>query len=108
VLRTFGSRRGLSVEPPEELRYDGGVKVRIRHQRREVELSGVRTVRELLDRLQLNPETVLVVRGSELLTRDARLNEEDDLEVRPVVSGGQGCAGVPGTPGTVSDAVRKV
>lgn len=64
------------------------MKVRIRHQRREVELVGVRTVRELLDRLQLNPETVLVVRGSELLTRDARISEDDELEIRPVVSGG--------------------
>lgn len=64
------------------------MKVRIRHQRREVELAGVRTVRELLDRLQLNPETVLVVRGSELLTRDARVSEDDELEIRPVVSGG--------------------
>ncbi|MCL6499300.1 MAG: MoaD/ThiS family protein [Firmicutes bacterium] len=64
------------------------MKVRIRHQRREVELTGVRSVQELLDRLQLNPETVLVVRGSELLTRDARLGEDDEVEIRPVVSGG--------------------
>ncbi len=64
------------------------MKVRIRHQRREVELPGVRSVQELLDHLQLNPETVLVVRGSELLTRDARLGEDDEVEIRPVVSGG--------------------
>lgn len=48
----------------------------------------MRSVQELLDRLQLNPETVLVVRGSELLTRDARLGEDDEVEIRPVVSGG--------------------
>jgi sulfur carrier protein len=64
------------------------VKVRIRHQRREVQVEGVRTVGELLDRLQLNPETVLVVRGTELLTRDARVADEDEIEIRPVVSGG--------------------
>lgn len=52
----------------------------------------MRTVRDLLERLQLNPETVLVVRGAELLTRDARLEEDDEVEVRPVVSGGEpGC-----------------
>jgi sulfur carrier protein len=45
-------------------------------------------VQELLDRLQLNPETVLVVRGTELLTRDARLADDDEVEIRPVVSGG--------------------
>ncbi len=49
----------------------------------------MRTVRELLDRLQLNPETVLVVRGTELLTRDARVADEDEIEIRPVVSGGE-------------------
>lgn len=64
------------------------MKVRIRHQRREVELSGVRTVGELLQRLQLNPEAVLVVRGAELLTRDVRVTEDDEIEIRPVVSGG--------------------
>ncbi|MER3461069.1 MAG: thiamine biosynthesis protein ThiS [candidate division GAL15 bacterium] len=64
------------------------MRVRIRHQRRELELVGVRTVQELLERLQLNPETVLVLRGSELLTREARLAEDDEVEVRPVVSGG--------------------
>lgn len=64
------------------------MKVRIRHQRREVEVRGVRTVRELLDRLRLNPETVLVVRGTELLTRDAQVTEDDEIEIRPVVSGG--------------------
>lgn len=76
------------VEHAPTGRYDGPVRVRIRHQRREVELEGVHTVGELLDRLQLNPETVLVVRGSELLTRDARLGEDDEVEIRPVVSGG--------------------
>lgn len=53
-----------------------------------MELSGVRTVGEMLERLQLNPETVLVVRGAELLTQDARLSEDDEVEIRPVVSGG--------------------
>ncbi len=45
-------------------------------------------MRELLDRLQLNPETVLVVRGAELLTRDAPVGDDDEVEIRPVVSGG--------------------
>lgn len=76
----------MSVVAPDG--YDGPVRVRIRHQRREVELSGVRTVGEMLERLQLNPETVLVVRGAELLTQDARLSEDDEVEIRPVVSGG--------------------
>ncbi|MDR7416204.1 MAG: MoaD/ThiS family protein [Armatimonadota bacterium] len=64
------------------------MKIRIRHQRREVELHGPRRVREVLDQLGLNPETVLVIRKTELLTLDAPVAEEDELEIRPVVSGG--------------------
>ncbi|MDR5709903.1 MAG: MoaD/ThiS family protein [Armatimonadota bacterium] len=64
------------------------MKVRIRHQRREVEVHGARHVREVLDQLDLNPETVLVIRRNELLTLDAPVSEEDELEIRPVVSGG--------------------
>ncbi|MCS7173869.1 MAG: MoaD/ThiS family protein [Armatimonadetes bacterium] len=64
------------------------MKVRIRHLRREAEVHGARHVREVLDQLGLNPETVLVIRNSELLTMDAPVSEEDELEIRPVVSGG--------------------
>ena len=35
------------------------------------------------------PETVLVIKGSQLLTRDAWLEEGDRVEVRPVMSGGR-------------------
>jgi hypothetical protein len=34
------------------------------------------------------PETVLVIRDATLLTRDERLGDTDELEVRPVLSGG--------------------
>jgi len=66
------------------------VKVRIRHQRREVDLQGVRRVRDLLRELGLNPETVIVIRGSDLLTQDSEVREDDEIEIRPVVSGGIG------------------
>jgi sulfur carrier protein len=66
------------------------VKVRVRHQRREVELHGPGSVRELLQRLDLNPETVIVIRQGELLTGDASLDPDDEIEIRPVVSGGGG------------------
>lgn len=66
------------------------MKVRIRHQRREVELGGIRRVRELLSELGINPETVLVIRGGELLTQDAEVRDTDEIEIRPVVSGGNG------------------
>jgi sulfur carrier protein len=45
-------------------------------------------VRELLARLEIVPESVLVIRGNELLTRSDRLEDGDTIELRPVISGG--------------------
>ncbi len=64
------------------------MKVVLRNPNREVELSGRRRVRELLLELKVIPETVLVIRGNELLTSDQVVSEDDVIEVRPVISGG--------------------
>jgi sulfur carrier protein len=65
------------------------MKVVFRNQGREVELAGRRRVRELLQELGVLPETVLVIRGRELLTADEVVREEDVIELRPVISGGR-------------------
>ncbi|MDR7483626.1 MAG: thiamine biosynthesis protein ThiS [Armatimonadota bacterium] len=62
--------------------------IHVRHQRQEVELDGVRRVREVFVRLQLNPEAYLVIRGADLLTPDAELRDGERIELRPVISGG--------------------
>ncbi len=64
------------------------MKVLIRHQKREVEVPGRRRVRDVLVELGINPESVLVIRGAQLLTHDAQVGDEDTIELRPVVSGG--------------------
>jgi sulfur carrier protein len=64
------------------------VKVRLRNPDREVEVVGGRPVRAVLDELGVNPDTVLVIRGGELVTRETRLDDADEIEVRPVISGG--------------------
>ena len=56
--------------------------------RQEIELPGRRQVSDALRELGVAPETVLVIRGNQLLTRDAWLEESDRVEVRPVMSGG--------------------
>jgi sulfur carrier protein len=66
----------------------GGVKVLLRNPRRELEVTGPVRVHALLDRLELNRESVLVIRGDTLVTGDALLADEDTVEVRPVMSGG--------------------
>lgn len=64
------------------------MKVILRNPRKEVEISGKRRVKDLLADLDILPGTVLVIRGSELLTGDAVVGGDDVVEVRPVMSGG--------------------
>ena len=66
------------------------MKVRLRNPDREVEVVGGRAVRSVLDELGMDPDTVLVIRAGELVTRETRLEEADEIEVRPVISGGVG------------------
>lgn len=66
------------------------MKVLLRNPRRELEIPGPTTVEALLARLELNPESVLVIQGDTLVTRDARLADADSIEIRPVISGGSG------------------
>ena len=65
------------------------MKVVLRNQGREVELRGRRRVRDLLAELGVLPETVLVIRGRDLLTIDEVVAEDDVVELRPVISGGR-------------------
>lgn len=78
----------------------GTVKVTLSNPRRELEVEGPLQVLALLDRLDLNRESVLVIRGDTLVTGDALLEDDDVVEIRPVISGGSGDlpAGVGATP----------
>lgn len=64
------------------------MKVVLRQPRREVELSGPLSVRAVLRALQVVPESVLVIRGEELLLSDDVIADGDTVELRPVISGG--------------------
>ena len=66
----------------------GTMKVLLHNPRRELDVDGPRTVSALLDSLDLNRESVLVIRGDTLVTGDARLADDDVIEIRPVISGG--------------------
>lgn len=68
------------------------MKVRLRNPDREVEVAGERKVHAILGELGINPDTVLVIREHELLTREDRVTSTDELEIRPVISGGRGGA----------------
>jgi len=64
------------------------VKVVLRNPDQELEVVGGRLVREVLEDLAIDPDTVLVIRDGELITRHDRVDDTDALEVRPVISGG--------------------
>jgi sulfur carrier protein ThiS len=64
------------------------VKVKLRNPDREVDIAGDRPVRDVLAELGVSPDTVLVIRAGELVTRETRVDDADELEVRPVISGG--------------------
>jgi sulfur carrier protein len=64
------------------------VRVVLRNPRREIEVPGPKTVSALLAELELNPESVLVIAGDELVPKDARLPDGATVEIRPVMSGG--------------------
>lgn len=68
------------------------VKVLLRNPRREVEVPGPVSLTAVLRRLDLNRESVLVIRGDTLVPGDAMLTDDDVIEIRPVISGGMGAA----------------
>ena len=64
------------------------MKVVLRNPRRELEIAGPISVVALLNRLDLNRESVLVINGDELVPGDAMLDDGEIIEIRPVISGG--------------------
>lgn len=64
------------------------MKVTLRHPTREIDVNGPISVVKLLNRLDLNRESVLLVRNGELVPGDSILADTDIIEIRPVISGG--------------------
>ncbi len=55
---------------------------------KEWTVQGGRTVREILEELQINPESVLAVREGKLINEETVVNEEDTIKLVAVISGG--------------------
>jgi uncharacterized protein (TIGR00269 family) len=64
------------------------MRVKLRNPDREVEVAGPRKVHDVLAELGVDPDTVLVIRERTLITREERVEDADEIEIRPVISGG--------------------
>jgi len=64
------------------------MRIYIEREGRQREISFKGTVRELLHNLNINPETVLVASGNNLLTADTNISGKEEIKVLSVISGG--------------------
>ncbi len=54
----------------------------------EWELPGGKTVREVIEELGLNPESVLATRDGKLIHEETVIEEDDTIKLLAVISGG--------------------
>ena len=66
------------------------MKVLLRNPARELEFDGPMTVGALLERLDLNRESHLVIEDGTLVPADKMLGADAVVEIRSVISGGSG------------------
>jgi sulfur carrier protein len=64
------------------------MRIQLSHPSRTVELKGPKKAKDVLRELSLIVEAHLVIRGDELVTEDELLSDHDEIEIRPVISGG--------------------
>ena len=63
------------------------INVFIQRRKENHELN-VNSISEIFDELKINENEVIIVRNDELITKDAKLKENDKIELLSVISGG--------------------
>ncbi len=61
---------------------------KIRFRDKEWEVQGGKTIRQIVEELGLNPESVLAVKGKKLLNEETIVEEDDEIKLIAVISGG--------------------
>jgi sulfur carrier protein len=64
------------------------MQVLLRNPKRTIDVDGPVRVSVLLARLEIDRESVLVIRNDTLVPGDEVLADSDTIEIRPVISGG--------------------
>lgn len=64
------------------------IKVKLNSRSSEIEVANGSTVDELLEKLGINRETVLVRRNKEICTEEEKLKPNDFIEILRAVTGG--------------------
>lgn len=64
------------------------VKVFLEREKRSVSEPFDGRIRDLLARLHVNPETIVVVKNGEVVGEDERCQDDDELKLLSVISGG--------------------
>jgi sulfur carrier protein ThiS len=62
--------------------------IKLKYRKQEWDLEGKLTVRQAIESVGLNPQSVLAVRDGELITEDTRLKDGDEIRLVAVISGG--------------------
>jgi sulfur carrier protein ThiS len=62
--------------------------IKLKYRKQEWELESGLTVRQAIEAVGLNPQSVLAVRDGELITDDTPLSDEDEVRLVAVISGG--------------------
>lgn len=62
--------------------------IKVTYRDKKWEIPGNITVRDLILKAGLNPETILAVRDGKLLNDGTQLGEEDEIKLIAVISGG--------------------
>jgi sulfur carrier protein len=65
------------------------MKIILRRENEIKEIKGNYKVNEILKILNINPETVIVVKGDEIVTPDKLIKDDEEIEIIPVISGGR-------------------
>ena len=65
-----------------------GVFIDKENKNTSLELESNSTVSDLLKKLNINPATVIVSRNNELIMEDEKLDNNDDIKILSVISGG--------------------